>query len=36
LLETAVGTAEELRERLRRIIAPERPATWDGRVPSLD
>jgi hypothetical protein len=36
LLEAAVGTAEEMRERLRRIIAPERSPLWDGRVPTLD
>jgi hypothetical protein len=36
LLEAAVGTAEEMRERLRRIIAPERSPLWDGRVPRLD
>ena len=36
LLEAAVGTAEEMQERLRRIIAPERSLLWDGRIPTLD
>jgi len=36
LLEATVASAEEMRERLRRIIAPDRAPMWDGRIPTLD
>jgi hypothetical protein len=36
LLEEEVGNADELRERLRRIIAPQRKPFGGGHVPRLD
>ena len=37
LLEMEVGSAPELQERLRRIIAPQRPPIlWSGSLPTLD
>jgi hypothetical protein len=37
LLDMEVGSGPELQERLRRIIAPQRPPIlWSGILPTLD